>query len=355
MKNNTGKPVQYPVDAQSNLLLCAIASVLLAAENAGSKMQFYRGKTDAERRHHTLYQFLSTITGVNLLWNDPAPCDPYQTIYLPGTDSALLTDRLDLAMKAVGCKYERILKGTEKSAVFSQITASIDRGIPVLMKLGGGKDWHIVTGYDTDRSVLYGIDAHKHYSVQPVMLPDGYLEDGRFYLSGWYEPFQYGIIITDTYPARLPFPDLIRRMYRILSREENKVLEKEILSAIDTEPDQQKLVRQLNELTGYTLACRWHVAECCTSALYRMAAHPAQKGSLKEINVNYLQFHDLCWTVRAELGIGPAAAYELPDNVRGILWDDRQKKSLKDLFSRLFELDRNVCGLLRQILEPRPV
>jgi ribosomal protein S27AE len=167
--------VQYPVDAQSSGFICAFVSASLAADKVDVNTPVYCGqkrsvcincgncgdKPMMARHHSSRYHHYLTVTGIGLLWDD---------------SEISMTGVLDFAMKAAGYNYLILDKANSKTEMFGQIKKSVDNGCPVIMKLGNGTDWHVVTGYDTDNMTLYGIDAHKHWAIKPSVLPDGYME-----------------------------------------------------------------------------------------------------------------------------------------------------------------------------------
>ncbi|MFR1519078.1 MAG: hypothetical protein ACLSVG_09990 [Clostridia bacterium] len=366
MKNKIENVIPFPVDAQSNLLFCALTSVLLAVGEAGegNNLRFFCEQSTAcckdcngctrkpipERRHLILYHFLSTVTGVSLLWADPAKTSTYPNRFFPGKDSGLLADRLDFALKACGCHYTRLEKGMRKAEIFTEVADSVNQGIPVLVKLGNGEDWHIVTGYSADPFTFYGIDAHKHYSVRPAVAPEGYLEDGCFYLSDWYPVFQCAVAVTDLKGFGLPFYYLIQRMHFVLSREESNRLEAEIFSEIDSLTGPQEPGSRLYHLVRYALEGRWHAAECCKFMLRTMTTNPTQQKCLAEITNQYLRFHKICWNLWESIGASPDTPFVLPEHSNEILQQASGKESLKASVAILFEIDRSVCQLLQIIL-----
>jgi hypothetical protein len=218
------------------------------------------------------------------------------------------------------------------------------------MKLGNGEDWHVVTGYDSDDFKLYGIDANKHYSDKPTVSPDGYTDDCLFQSANWFENFTCAIVITGKADEKLSLCDLLNRMILVLSETKNIELENQVLKTIDSnaDGDSSKLAEWLNNLSGFTVETRWHGAECFTAALYHMTDNKKCKELFCEATDKYLHFHDQCWKIWGQLGVWPNTNYSLPSNVDELVEQETTKVELKQLFSELFQLDRDVLNILTQ-------
>ena len=80
----------------------------------------------------------------------------------------------------------------------SAIIQSIYKLIPFLMKLSDSDQWNIVSGYREENCELLGLDAKDHYdeTESPFIGPTGYLENGYYYDSKWFDHMDYAIICT---------------------------------------------------------------------------------------------------------------------------------------------------------------
>jgi len=60
-------------------------------------------------------------------------------------------------------------------------------------------------------------------------------------------------------------------------------------------------------------------------------------------------FHDLCWKIWGLLGVGPETNYSISPDVSERLIKPEVINELKELFSKLFEIDRTVLKSLVEI------
>lgn len=363
MKKTIESILQFPVDAQSNGLICAFVSAILVADKYDENTPFYCGqkrsvclncgncanKSIMVKHHCGAYHDYVTLSGIGLLWGDSDPCGTYEIPCKKNLPADNLSDRVDCMFKIAGYDYARYMQADGKDKVFEQIKASIDMDMPVLIKLGNGNDWSVVTGYDTENQMLLGIDAHKHFCIEVSVKPDGYTENDLFYTSSWFENLSCAIVITKK-TSKLPFDDLIERMILILGRKENAELETKVMAELDTgNGNRQKLAEWLNNLAGYSVECRWHAAECATAKIYHLTDNARIKQLLSEITSQYLLFHDLCWKIWGLLGVGPETNYSLSPDAGERLMKTEVINELKELFLKLFRIDRAVLEALTEI------
>lgn len=340
--------MKYPVDAQSDGFICAFVSALLAlpGEADGTvwcgrnrRACFSCGdcgdKTMDKRLHLDRYHHYETITGLGLVWKRGDIGD---------------TLALQRAMDAAGLIYKIADKSFGEKAILTMLADSVDRGIPVLVKLGQGEDWHIVSGIDLETGELYGIDASGHYCMAPSVKADSYDSEGRFILKDWYKQFVCAVI-TDgrTEPSKTKV--LIENMAVSLTGNGGEALEREITAEVEgadslTHEERQSLAQRLNELAGYTVECRWHAAEAATADIYQSTENAAVRGKLCEITDQYLLFHDLCWKIWGLIGVSPESGFRIADDAGERLTRTEVKNELISLFRKLFEIDLNVLRLL---------
>lgn len=361
--------VQFPVDAQCDGLICAFSSLVMAVNKVDDNTPFYCGQKQSvcvncgncsdkpimHKHHNAVYHDFITWSGIGLLWNDTDSAGCYEELYAKDKFSYALPDRLDFIFKAAGYNYLRLTKKDSKEKVFEQIKTSINNEQPVLMKLGNGEDWSVITGYDTENLTLYGIDAHKHWAFKVAIIPDGYTEDGQFFTDKWHENLHCAIIITDK-TDELSFSDIVNRMILALDCKEHSELEIKIGAELDDKNnDKEKLGIWLNDLAGYAVERRWHAAECTTAKMYHQTDSKKNKQLLCEITHKYLQFHDLCWKIWGLLGSCPETSYTVASDVAERLIKQEVIDELKALFAKLFEIDRNVLSKLRHLFTIRAI
>ncbi len=267
-------------------------------------------------------------------------------------------------MDFAGLNWRRLQKGMDKDTIYHEIASSVDVGIPVLLKLGKGPDWHVVTGYDG--LTLYGLDSHTHYMerVRPQVKPDRYTEDGLFELSNWVEPFEDAIIITGRCKPTATLSDVLGRIIHILEHPANAKLEADIMRRIDeiTPDNAGETARWLNGMAGFPIEARWHAAEAFASAesaacgIMRMTDNEGVRKKLGQIFFSYIadnsdETHGVCWKIWGLLGVGPETGYALPANAEELVIRPENRAELKRLFSLVFHNDRTVLKAMREASE----
>lgn len=270
--------VQFPCDAQSSPFFGALSSALLPALGYTKETPYYcapkgtfcvrcggcGNKTMLQKHHNALYHDYQTVTGVSFGWAWPeGDGTEYQTVPNGGHGWRWPDEFICCIMDFTGLNWHRLQKGMDKDTIYHEIATSVDAGNPVLLKLGTGPDWHVVTGYDG--MTLYGLDAHTHYieTVRPQVKPDRYTEDGLFELSNWVEPFEDAIIITGRCKPTATLYDVLGRIIHILEHPAHARLEADIMRRLDeiTPDNAQETARWLNDMAGFPIEARWHAAE----------------------------------------------------------------------------------------------
>lgn len=346
MKKIIQNVVRYPVDAQSNAFISAFVSTVLSAERVTAETILYCGRRKSacidcndcgekpmmHRHHLAAYHDYVTISGLGLMWGDSDLAGIYDTYYKSDEFFENLSDRLDFLMKATGYDYIRLNKSDEEDEVFSQIIKSVDIDCPVLFRLRSENEWCVVTGYDTDTKTLYGIASNREFQIQD-----------------WFDDFLCAVVISGKTDG-LPLAEVADRMISVLKRKENIELEREVMRSLDdSEGDRQKIAVWLNGLAGYSVESRWHGAECFTARMYHLTDSERAKELLCECTDQYLLFHDLCWRIWGLLGVGPETNYSVVSGAGERLNNCDTVNELKQLFAKLFEIDRNVLSMLKEI------
>lgn len=366
--------VAFPTDSESSPFFGALASVLLPALGYTENTPYYCGQrgsfcthcgrcgdvTDLQKHHLQVYHDYQTLTGVGLGWYWPEdPDTEYQVIQNGGQNWDWPDDFIGYIMDIAGLTWKRLFRDNGRSTLFAEITASIDAGLPVLMELGTGPDWHVATGYD-DSGRLYGLDTHTHWDpfVRPSITPDGYTEEGLFVLSDWFDPFVDAIVISGRREPAVKLTDLLEHMIETLARPEHAALKAEIMRRIDRiGPDNAfETARWLNERAGFPIEARWHAASCTDSTLSRLTDNETARQKLFGVTERYVfdsnpdSTHGICWKIWKQLGVGPETGYALTPHSAELVGRPETKAELKRLFSIVFENDRIVLGLLREAL-----
>jgi len=344
VKSQPPSAVPFPCDAQGSVFFAALASALLPALGYTEETPFYCGpkgsfciqcgncKTSALQKHQAqLYHDYETLTGVSFGWAWPE-AEPDELV--------------DFIMKHAGLTWRRLEKGMGGENVYQAVAASIDAGLPVLLKLGAGRDWHVATG--RQNGALYVL---------------GYGKKGRT-LRNWYRSYEDAIIITGRCEPTITLADVLRRIIAVLEQPVHAALEAEIYRRIDeiTTENAQTTAVWLNEKASFSVEARYHAAEAFTSGetavngLLRMTGNKVVKDLLGRIFFSYIadnhdETHGVLWQVWELLGVGPKTGYAVPKNANERMMLPETRAELKRLFALVFKNDRDVLAVLREALE----
>ncbi len=340
--------VSFPVNAQRNSFFGALSSVLLYRNAYTEDTPFFCGKHQRNciqcgscrnesfiHKHHLqIYQYLITITGCAYFWIDKEIGNSYDKQYIADEFSETALDRLSLALYASGFHYESMNKNTEADVLFDKIKQSINEKRPVLIKLGLGDVWAVITGYNDDKNLPY-LMKFRH---SPQLNKD------------WYDKLSNIVFITDKYDSTISLSESLNHMIHHLNTESRNKLEQNIYQKLEAEQDGKKLGKWLNRINGLAIETRWHASECYRNTLTPMLNNNKCKEFLLKASDLHLHFHDQAWKIWALLGVSPQTYYGLPHNINELLDRPSARTELKSLFGELFTIDRQVSCLLQECL-----
>jgi len=126
----------------------------------------------------------------------------------------IFDDTVDFMLRYAGYQFSDV-NLTDKARAHCQISASIDRGVPVLMQYKKNSLWLLVTGYG-DNLELYGYDGARmapHEKMDPP--PDSYQND-LFCASNWHENARRVVILGEKCEPTATLADAIARNVRIM-------------------------------------------------------------------------------------------------------------------------------------------
>ena len=361
----------YHVDAQSNLLFCALTTVLLKLDNINESTPYFcqkqngvcnncgdcGDKPNIHKHHLSLYHFLVTVSGVGFMIADRNENENYDLKTIPGIMPPLLEDRLDFAMKARGIAYTCPQKSSGEKRIFEQIKESIKMDRPVLMKLGYGPDWCVITGYNEETGAVYGLDASRHYKDGKGIVAGNnlsYMDDGLFALTDWFK-YMKKVVIPVSKIEKLGFNELIKRMIGQIEAPDNgvKSVIPRMIQSITPE-NARGIADFLNITQGYMMEARWHAGECFTSTLLCEAKDQKERDILRECAGHCFEIHDLCWKIRGQLGIGPHTDFGLPNLISQMMLEKTRQEILKDLFGLIWENEQAVLRLFGTLALQEP-
>jgi len=375
MKNHIPNMIPFPSDAQSSPFFGALASLLLPALGYTEETPYFCGpkgsycvhcnndcgsKSNLRKNHNLVYHDYQTFTGVSLGWVWPEDVDSsYQT--LPGWhDDWCWPDAFfDYIFGFAGLAWKRLPKGAGKGDIFAAVCASIDAGFPVLMKLGTGPDWHVVTGYD-ENGTLYGLDSHNHFDhtmrpTRAVVASQSYTDGGLFILPDWFSHVQTAVVITGRAAKTVTFHNILARLVQTLEHPVHGRLERDIMSRLDAVTTENALetAQWLLAKVGFPIEARWHAAD---SSLIRQTENKAVQDKIFRMIRQYVfdsehdATHGTCWKIWAQLGVGTATGYALPPNAAELILRPEAQAELKRLFAIVFHNDREVLATLREAM-----
>lgn len=338
--------VSFPVNAEKSSFFGALTSILLYRNGYTEDTPLFCGRRQQScvrcggcgndpfiHKHHLrLYQYLITITGCAYFWADKEIGNSYNRQYVADNFSETALDRLSLALYASGYHYESMDKNTQADVLFDRIKRSIEEKQPILIKLGLGDVWAVITGYHNDNNLPYLMKFG--HSPQPN--------------KDWYDKLSNLVFITDKYDSTISLSETLDHMIRHLIIGDRNKLEQKIYQKLETEPDGKKLGMWLNKMNGLAIENRWHASECYRNTLAPMLDNSQYKRLLLEASDLHLRFHDQAWKVWALLGVSPKTHYCLPRNINELLDMPSARGGLKSLFQELFAIDREVSDLLQQ-------
>ena len=171
-----------PMDNQTFPFVSCFASWVLALSKSKVTIE------QLKKKHQNLYRVYMPITGSGLgaLWNVNEPT--LDTCYCADDENYLVW-----AMQYAGYEYEKVINdGTNQEQLKQAIKASIEDGQPVMAQALIGSSWSLITGYDDDMNTLYG--WHQRDGGITKNTADGYLENGMFIKSNWYDTIQQIVI-----------------------------------------------------------------------------------------------------------------------------------------------------------------
>ena len=371
----TNHLASFPFDAESDCFFSAMASTLTYVMGLTDDTPFWCGMNRTycihcgrcagsvmQKHQRLMYHSLIAATGVAYAFDYPED-DSALMHTLPGVEKGWRwpDEFIDFNMRFAGLEWRRLSPKDGKAQAASAIKASIDSGYPVMVRLGGrnefGPDaaWQIIAGYDGD--AVIGLD-----SCDRSLSDSGcrYTDDGLFIMDDWHERMIDALVIAGLRPADVTIGEVLDRSIEVLSYPMRDKLEAEILHLIDTAaPDNaQQRADLLGKITGVPIEARWHTAEAYDSVESPVSVLLKGSGLWQSVRNQLFDLyihdgtgetHGVCWQIWGALGIGPQTGLKTPADAGQRLCDDKNKAILKELFQRVFENDRKVLDLFREI------
>ena len=360
----------FPADAQSSPFFGALATALLPALGitedtpclCGRKGQDCDGcgacgpKTPLARHHSRVYSEMQTFSGVGLGFAWPEDGSPYSSIPGWGKEWSFPDDFLGFLFGYAGLAWKRFTRQTAPLGLFGDLRESLDAGVPALLKLGDGPDWHAAVGYDGQDTLLaLDTQAHPNPEVHPRLKPLRYTENGLAVLSDWRRHLSQAIVITGPAPRTVGIHDILTQMILTMHTGGRAGPEKDLTARLDTleAGNAQEAAGWLLGLSGFPIEARWHAAKAMPSLM----AMTEDMGIRDRLCRAGLLFHldrrpettlGACYGIWACLGVGAETKYRLPPDAGERLLRDGTRRELRRLFGLVFENDRTALQLFRE-------
>jgi len=304
-----------------------------------------KGITTLQKHQGQLYHDYLALTGVSFGWAWPELDADYHTIEGAGAGWRWPDAFIDFIMGHAGLAWRRMSKDAGEGAIYQAITASVDAGFPVLLKLGAGPEWQVAAGHQN--GALYAL---------------GFGEKGRT-LRNWYNSFEDAIIITGRCEPTVTLADVLRRVIAVLEHPAHARLEAGLNRRIDeiAPENAQETAKWLGELSDFPIYARFHAAaafdtgEAAVNGIQRMTDHKAVSDLLRRVFDRYLrdgtdETHGVLWRVWDLLGMSPRKDHDLPKNAGELILRPEAQAELKRLFALVFKNDRDVLAAMREAL-----
>lgn len=364
--------VPFPCDAESDSFFGALASALLPILGYSEETPYWcppkaaycigcggcGDKTTLQKHQLSVYHALLTATGTAFGFDypedDEVDCHSFEDVEIGWRwPDAFIGYIMGLA----GLTWKRITWDADQSEIYKAITASIDRGYPVLARLGGhgvfpGETaWQVVTGYKD--GALCGLDANSLSETAAY-------SDGLFLLQNWQDSFIDAVIITGHQEKSVAYMDVLDRIIRTLSHPSHAKLENDIMAKLDavTPENAEETAMMMCGITGVPIEARWHAAEAFCSMdnmISCLTEEQALKSRLSDLFFKkYIadhndETHGVCWKIWGLLGVGPETGYWITPESAERLLNPETRNEIKRLFRIVFDNDRAVLAELTAV------
>ncbi|MDR1690123.1 MAG: hypothetical protein LBS21_16195 [Clostridiales bacterium] len=313
------------------------------------------------KKHCELYNLYTAVTGFGFLQIDLSN-DTHMRADWNQTCNVLLREfdwYIGFTMDYAGYDYEELIFALdEKEQVFAKIKTSVDNDIPVLALFGEIYQWVLITGYD-DTGALYGFDGSQGYWGKPFSQPEGYDENGVFYMPDWYEKKGHAFILGEKKKPTVTLKDVFRRGIKIMEsmKEKNfygKSAEFMLNDANFDSLNDEELLQMRNRLSA------WIGQPIDQRAVLGWAVNPLRLG--KEPSREIIAFNEinrLCWTMHDVLwiawrGIGEYMGGDMLTWAKG-LKNKTIRRMIADCFAFVRDNDEYMLEELKKgFLEDRP-
>ena len=349
--------VSFPIDAESDNFIAALASTLVISKGYTEETPYWCvsnsrycihcspcGDNLLERHQTSIYHCLLTAStlafGFDYPWDDTV--NPHT---LPGFSNGWRWDDsfVNTLARFAGFSYLRFNGTSAREEVLSTMKSSLDNGFPTLLRLENEMEWVLAVGYDSD--TIYGLDSKLHT-----------LSDS------WYSMLRDAIVITGSTASDMSCKELLERVVAALSYDEHEALESMIMDALDhvTIENAMDTAGMMCAINSVPIEARWHAAEAFCGAenlLCDICVNKEIHSRLKDVfAARYTmdgndETHGIGWKIWGALGVGPRTGYSITQQSAALMLQKETQETLKRLFAKMFENDRAVCAEIQACLE----
>ena len=310
------------------------------------------------QKHQFIFHVLYAVSGAGMFRLHQSNIPHFVVGYNADEMNSFVSDYISYSLSYLGYDFKKFTPGeTAKETIYSEITVSIDKKIPILFKAKDSIQWNVICGYDTSMN-LYGVDAKNHHArkyTENLYNPEGYLDNGYFYDSKWYDSLEY-VLICNPVNKTIPFKSTLSRMCSSLENHLSSGFNANILLLknndsffVDKEDDFLKnLYSYVDSVLGYLMECSNHVSE---------AFGAVWKSYLDNPNVNP-QIQDVFSTLDGVISNTQATVWKhwnyKPDNgieKYTLLKTQNYRNTLLSYLYDISEDDKKALKLIQQAIE----
>lgn len=300
-----------------------------------------------QRKHEELYHLYVTVSGMGVLYFDPA----LSSLNHDEVAETLLRDAAAMTMNYAGYACQTFTHNDPEDAVRHSIIASIDNGIPVIIRTSRG-NCNIIAGYGEDGAVLYGFNGYGTY-LGALDEPTGYTDGNMFYTRDWFRSLSAAFVVTGRTQPMASNNDVFRRLIAILQSQRSegsgnalfRILEDDSLFARMSPDELRRIYDFTNGLIGYLAEARCFVHEAFATAFLNSITDPAVRDTGYEISELCLNSHDTAWIPWRAIG-----AWDEGDHT-GRLRDAEIRRGVIAGLKKIIHNDTQVRGKLEQCVQ----
>ena len=338
--------IPFPVGCETSRFFGAISSMHMAV----------LGETES-LKHEFVFHVLYSVSGAGLFRLHQSDVPHMVKGYDANEMNGFVLDYIPYSINYLGYDFKKISAAeTPKDIIWSSITSSIDKRIPVLFKVSGTVRWNVICGYG-ENMTLYGLDARDHYdkaTYTPAVKPEGYIDNGYFYDSNWHDSLQYVLICT---PANktVTFKSALLRMSSFIENHlssglnANALLLKNSDKFFSDQSDEylKSLYSYIDSILGYLMETSHHVSEAFGAVWKGFLENPVVNPQLQDL------FSRLDGTITRTQGTVWEHWNYKPEGIEKYMLLKKQeyRDTLLDYLYSIAEDDKNALELIRQSIK----